>query len=203
MGKLPDSVWQRGGASAELSNPSQVQSMAPGFKIPQMGGTASVLLAVNNASRDTVSIKPSKDERVIFDLHQQDFQNNQFTTRGEIQSKVSGTFTLDLLGQAFFGEIPGDVEDPVGPTAPIGNEVECVKLDCNPPIPNAKPPEGESGSWIKCNSCATCAPSPCGCQLWRQKKPTKDDPDPPKEKVADQNKPGKKESGYNYFCQCH
>jgi len=66
-----------------------------------------VLLAINNASRDIVSILPSQDERVVFTLHQQDFQNNQFTTRGEIESKVTGAFTIDLLGQSFFAPIGG------------------------------------------------------------------------------------------------
>lgn len=135
IGPLPEASWQKGGGmSPELTDLAQVQTMAPGFKIPQVGGPGVVLLAINNASRDTVSIRPSNDERVIMSLHRQDFQNDQFTARGEIQSKVSGTFTLNLLGQAFF--------------APIGGQPLLFGLDlkkrfcpdkCPPPDPPAVP----------------------------------------------------------------
>jgi hypothetical protein len=108
LGSLPETVWRNGGGvSPELINLSQVQTMAPSFKPPQTGEPAVVLLAVNNASRETVSINPSKDQRVVLALHQSDFQNDQYTTRGEVQSRVTGAFTIDLLTQGFFAPIGG------------------------------------------------------------------------------------------------
>jgi len=108
FGPMAQASWQSGGGSSpELINLAQVQRSAPGFHVPQTGEPGVILLAINNASRSTVSIIPSQDERLVFSLHQQDFQNNQFTTRGEIQSKVTGTFTIDLLAQGFFAPIGG------------------------------------------------------------------------------------------------
>src|SRR5262249_45734847 len=107
FGSLPASVWQNGGPASELMDPSALRTAANGFHVPQTGEPGVVLLAINNVSRETVHIIPSQNERVFFTLHEQDFQNNQFTTRGEVQSRVSGTFTIDLLAQGFFAPIKG------------------------------------------------------------------------------------------------
>jgi hypothetical protein len=203
FGELPESFWQRGGgAPPELVNPSMIRQAAPGFRIPQAGEPGVVLLAVGNASRDTVSLRPSQDERVVIALRRQDFQNNRFTTRGEIQSKKSGGFKLDLLAQAFFAPIAGQASEepnPVIASTPGQKPRPCSELDCDPPSPSQR----EQNIFLTCMACATCAPSPCECQLWRRKKPQKDEPLGDPEFVSKQGKAGKKEEGYDYFCRCN
>ena len=88
IGPLPNEIWQRGGIP-----PGQ-----PGV----------VNLRVENASRDVVSIVPSQNEVVTRTLHQQDFQNGQFTLTGRIQSKQSGGFVLNGLAEASFAPIQGE-----------------------------------------------------------------------------------------------
>jgi hypothetical protein len=138
-------------------------------------------LAINNASRDTVSIKPSQNERVVIQLHQQDFQNNQFTTRGEVQSKKSGSFVLDLLAQAFFAPIPGQ-ETPGGTLAgertgsiarQFSDDVnisKCKPVSCGP---------ARLGPGLRVDKvvfCATvaCGPAPCECRVYEAPTATQD-----------------------------
>jgi hypothetical protein len=213
FGKLPQEFWQRGGGmSAELVNPLQIQQAAPGFHIPQAAEPGVVLLAISNASRDTVSITPSQNERVVIALHQQDFQNNQFTTRGEVQSKKSGSFVLDLLAEAFFAPIPGEQmpgELPAGgPTAPepMSNPIVansstsrtfCEKGSC------ANRVDPNKGIWCLSSGCNQ---NGCACHLISysdakdkegqdEGTPTKDDPFIPP-KVVPPAKPR------IYICSC-
>jgi len=118
LGPLPDSVWQRGGSSPELVNASQY-SHAPGFKVPQAGEPAAVLFRIENASRDTITIKPSQQEVITRVLHQQDFKNGQFLETGTIQSKKSGGFVINGTAQTFFAPIScGELMQTTAPGAP-------------------------------------------------------------------------------------
>jgi hypothetical protein len=177
FGQLPDAFWQRGGGmSPELVNPSKIQQAAPGFHIPRAGEPGVVLLAISNASPDTVSIKPSQNERVVIPLHRQDFQNNQFTTSGEVQSKKSGSFVLDLIAQAFFSPIPGQAlpggtiaGERIGPIArQFSDDVDikgCKAVACGGPV--------RTGTVMSCSS-VPCGPAPCKCRLYEALKGTTD-----------------------------
>jgi len=105
LGPLPDSVWQHGGSSPELVNPGKAAQLVPGFRPPQPGEPAAVLFRIENASRDTVTIKPSQNEAITRVLNQQDFRNGQFTESGTIQSKKSGGFTINATVLTFFAPI--------------------------------------------------------------------------------------------------
>ncbi len=106
LGSLPDAVWQHGGGSCpELMAPSDTSNLATNFHVPQAGEPAVVFFRVDNASRDTVTIKPSQNEVVTRVLHRQDFKNNQYTEAGTIQSKKSGSFVLNAVVQSFFAPI--------------------------------------------------------------------------------------------------
>jgi hypothetical protein len=111
LGPLPDSAWQHGGSSPELVNQSEAANLAPGFRPPAVGEPAVVFLHLANASRQTVTIRPSQNETITRVLHQQDFQNNQFTQAGVIQSIKSGGFDINAVVQAFFAPI--GCEEPV------------------------------------------------------------------------------------------
>ncbi len=204
LGQLPDSVWQHGGGvSPELTNVANIQKLAPGFHIPQAGEPAVVFERVDNARPDTASIKP-----VARALHQQDFQNNQFTNRGEIQSKKSGSILLNLLAEAFFAPIPGqEVHGGVlagGPARPqptprtVGREFpeglgSCTG-NCKKPVPS---PAGME-TVISCVN-DTC-PKNCSCHLLRAKIANPKDPweEVPK---PDTGKPPY-DPKYEYYCLC-
>ena len=213
LGQLPDSFWRRGGGmSPEIMNPSKIQQAAPGIHIPQAGEPGGVLLVVSNGSPGVVKIN-----EVVRVLHQQDFKNNQFTTGGEIQSLRSGGFVLNLLAATLFApisgrEVPGGViagegrpvleptptPTPRTPTIAEEEEDKCKNLECNAPSPSTG---GNGIPFLTCKACATCAPSPCECQLWRRKN-KKGDPLGDPEFVAKQGKATKKEDDYAYYCSC-
>lgn len=175
LGQLPDSVWQHGGGvSPELTNVANIQKLAPGFHIPQAGEPGVVLERVENASRDTVSIKPSQNETVVRALHQQDFQNNQSTNRGEIQSKKSGSILLNLLAEAFFAPIPGqEVPGGViagGPNNPISRQFDddvnikgCKPVSCGAPVIG---PGVVINKAVTCKANNQCGPLPCQCNVY-------------------------------------
>jgi hypothetical protein len=105
LGPLPDSAWQHGGGLPDLVNPAQVSALAPNLKIPRAGQPAAVLFRIDNASQDTITIKPSQNESITRILHQQDFQNGRFSVSGTIQSKKSGGFVLNGTAVALFEPI--------------------------------------------------------------------------------------------------
>jgi len=73
--------------------------------VPQAGEPGVIVFRIENASRDTVTIKPSHNEVITRVLHQQDFQNGQFSHTGVIQSKKSGGFTINGTVETFFAPI--------------------------------------------------------------------------------------------------
>jgi len=108
----PDTYWSHGGSSPELNDLTSLNRLAPGFHVPREGEPGAILLRIENASRDTVSVRPSQNEVITRVLHKEDFQNNQFTISGVIQSKKSGSFALNGLAEAFFAPIPGQEAEP-------------------------------------------------------------------------------------------
>jgi hypothetical protein len=214
FGELPDSFWQRGGGmSSELTNPSQIQQAAPGFHIPREGEPGVVLLVIINEAREAVSIEPSRDERIVLALHRQDFQNNRFTNRGEVQSKRSGRFLLNLLAQGFFAPIPGqEVGGGVlagGPTTTetiqknpvvahqLPDDFKACDGECNA-VPSTKP-SGQV-STIRCRP-ITCK-DPCHCELMRAQRGTNPDTKKPYPWERATQPAEYKPSEYEYACFC-
>ena len=105
LGPLPDSVWQNGGSSLDRVSPIQANQFPSHFRAPQQGEPAAVLLRIENASHDTITLKPSKNEVITRVLHQQDFKENQYNESGTIQSKRSGGFVINGTVQTFFAPI--------------------------------------------------------------------------------------------------
>lgn len=201
LGQTPDSVWQSGGgASPELTNVSRIQALAPNFHIPQAGEPGVILLRIENASRDTVSIRPSQNEVVTRVLHKDDFQNNQFTVSGVIQSKKSGGFVLNGLAEAFFAPIPGqEVRGGVIARHTVPGKVGFCSGTCKTRL------IAQSG-FDEVVSCpgpiagTEACPKNCSCHLLRAKKANPDDDWEEVPKPAS----GKPiyDSDYEYYCHC-
>ena len=202
---LPDSLWQRGGGmSPELVNPGEIQQLAPGFQIPQAGEPGVVFLTVTNGSPGVVRIKP-----LLLALHQQDFQNNQFTSGGEVQSERSGGFVLNLLAQAFFAPIRGQAAPgggiASGPTPPeptprtVGRTFPEKLGSCSGSCPKPVPVQAGFDQVISCQGTGDC-PKNCSCHLLRAKKANPDDPWEEVPKPASGKPPY--DSAYEYYCLC-
>ena len=109
LAPLPASLWRNGGPPSEAIALSRLEQLAPAFHPPKPGEPAVILLVIENASRETVSIKPSENEVVRFLLHERDFANPEsaFTHAGVIKARKDGTFTLNGIAQAFFAPVHG------------------------------------------------------------------------------------------------
>ncbi len=68
---------------------------------------------LDNVTRDTVSLKPSKNESFIVRLTRQSFAKGPYTYTGRIQSKKGGDFSINGIVVAFFAPVAGV---PLGPT---------------------------------------------------------------------------------------
>lgn len=201
LGQTPESVWQSGGgASPELTNVSRIQALAPNFHIPQAGDPGVILLRIENASRDTVSIRPSQNEVVTRVLHKEDFQNNQFTISGVIESKRSGGFVLNGLAEAFFAPIPGqEVRGGVIGRHTVPGKVGFCSGTCKTRL------IAQSGldEVVSCPgpiAGTEACPKNCSCHLLRAKKANPDDDWEEVQKPAS----GKPiyNSDYEYYCHC-
>ena len=103
---IPAEGWQAGDVSWTIDL-GKVAEFFPGFKIPKPGEPGVIFLRVDNSSRDTVSMRPSKNETFRVNLTQKDFASGPYTYKATIQSRKSGGFVINGLVVAFFAPIPG------------------------------------------------------------------------------------------------
>jgi hypothetical protein len=103
---VPADAWKAGDvwSSVDLE---YIKQQFPDFKIPKPGDSATVFFRVDNVSRDTVSMKPSKNESFMTTLDRSAFASGPYTYAATIQSRKAGGFTINGLVVAFFAPIPG------------------------------------------------------------------------------------------------
>jgi hypothetical protein len=111
---VPADAWKAGDAWPSIDL-KYIRQQFPNFKVPKPGEPAAVFFRVDNVSRDTVSMRPSKNESFITTLDRSAFASGPYTYGATIQSKNNGGFTINGLVVAFFAPIPGQ---PLAPPAP-------------------------------------------------------------------------------------
>ena len=115
--KLPESAW-RSGVPSDLTNVGRLRETAPDFKIPPRQAPGVILLRIENGSRDTVTISPSKNETVVQTLGREQFANGPYTFSGTIKSKRSGRFNIRGQVVPFLAPVAGEpVPSPRGADA--------------------------------------------------------------------------------------
>jgi hypothetical protein len=83
---IPADAWKAGDVSATVDL-KLVSRLFPDFKVPKPGDPGMLFFRVDNMSRETVSMKPSKNESFMVNLTQADFAGGPYTYRARIQSK--------------------------------------------------------------------------------------------------------------------
>lgn len=134
---LPKQDWVAGNAS-DVVDMSLVAQQFPGYQIPKPGEPGKLFFRLDNASRDTVTLSPSKNESFVTMLDQGNFSAGPYTYTGTIHSIKAGNFGINGLVVAFFAPIAGvPVQPPVvaqppaeAPTAPT----ETPKGPAQPPV---------------------------------------------------------------------
>jgi hypothetical protein len=117
--RLNAASWRAGDPSAMVPL-DEVRRLAPSFRMPSAGEPGVIFFAIENVSRDTVTISPSQDEKSVQLLDAKSFAGGPFTYSGVAQSKRTGQFSINGLVVAFLEEIAGE---PAPPGAiPVANE---------------------------------------------------------------------------------
>ncbi|MEJ2245510.1 MAG: hypothetical protein P8Y80_05410, partial [Acidobacteriota bacterium] len=111
---MPAEAWRAGDVS-DVVDMANVAKKFPDFKVPKPGGPGVIFFRLDNISRNTVSMKPSKNESFVVKLDRGSFSSGPYTYEGKIQSKKAGGFQIDGLVIAFFEPIPGNPLPPQDP----------------------------------------------------------------------------------------
>jgi len=113
---IPADAWKAGDVSATVDL-KLVSRLFPDFKVPKPGDPGMLFFRVDNMSRETVSMKPSKNESFMVNLTQADFAGGPYTYRARIQSKKAGGFTINGVVVGFFAPVAGEPWTPPAPDA--------------------------------------------------------------------------------------
>ncbi|HXE81212.1 MAG TPA: hypothetical protein VNK41_10705 [Vicinamibacterales bacterium] len=113
---IPEEAWKAGDVSATVDL-KEVRRLFPDFTIPKPGDPGVLFFRVDNLSRETVSMKPSRNESFVRSLTRSDFASGPYTYRARIQSKKAGGFTINGVVVGFFAPIPGEPWTPAVPRA--------------------------------------------------------------------------------------
>jgi hypothetical protein len=108
---IPAAAWKAGDVSATVDL-ARVAQQFPDFRVPKPGEPGAVFFRVDNASQQTVSMKPSRNESFTATLTQSNFSSGPYTYSGTIQSKKAGGFVINGLVVGFFAPIPGEPLSP-------------------------------------------------------------------------------------------
>lgn len=104
---LPDSVW-RGGTPSDLVDVGGLRRLAPDVRFPSQENPGVILLRIENASRDSVSMAPAKKEAAVVVLGAGDFIEGRYTFTGTITSKRGGPFSINGLVVPLLAPIRGE-----------------------------------------------------------------------------------------------
>ena len=107
LAAIPDSLWQRGFASRLLDR----------ARIDELSGTAAkdlserspgvILLAIENGSRDAISLEDSVRERIVLEVSPRDLSEGVFRYDGRIRSRRAGTFAISAAVLPLLRAVPG------------------------------------------------------------------------------------------------
>ncbi len=97
---LPDWAWEHAEVAPELASLGRIQQLAPGFRVPSKNEKGTILLRLENMSRDAITIG---QEVVVLRLTQEEFRKGPYTYNGDILAKRDGRFRIDGLAAGFTG----------------------------------------------------------------------------------------------------
>ena len=101
---IPDVVWERGGGVPPATSLEGVRKLAPEFTPPPTGGPGSMLLVLENASPETVTMEKAKGTLIELRLDRPSFKLGAYHYDGVLHSTHSGRFTVNGTLYAFFSE---------------------------------------------------------------------------------------------------
>ncbi len=101
---IPDVIWERGGGLPPATSLEGVRKLAPDFRPPAAGGPGSMLLVLENASPETVTMDKAKGNVIELKLDRSSFKLGPYRYAGVLHSTRTGRFTVNGVLTAFFSE---------------------------------------------------------------------------------------------------
>ncbi len=112
---VPESAW-RSGPDPSFVDQAELLRLAPGHKVPKGGEGGHLLLAIENGSRGTISLKGSKNEVILLTIERKNVTpRGTYEFSGVIQSLRDGRFTVH---GALFALLGPSLPLPAGTTTP-------------------------------------------------------------------------------------
>jgi hypothetical protein len=108
--RIPDPSWK--GATAPRDVDLELLRRTPGFKMPKADEEGRIFLRLENTTRQTVTMKPGRDEVELRSLSKEEFRNGVYRMDGVIRSRVAGNFNVDGLVVAFLAPAPASPAPP-------------------------------------------------------------------------------------------
>jgi hypothetical protein len=100
---IPDSSWRSATPPKDVA--LDVLRGTPGFKMPRADEEGRVFLRLENRTRQTVTMRPGRDEVELRALSKKDFNKGVYRMDGVIKSQVSGNFSVDGLVLPFLAPV--------------------------------------------------------------------------------------------------
>ena len=106
---LSDSAW-RAAPPSETTDMAALSKAAPSFQPPAPGSDGVVLLTIQNASSNTVTLNNSSNGTVVIPIKQSDIKNGSYEYHGTIKSKQAGGFNINSSVVSFLSPVAGEVQ---------------------------------------------------------------------------------------------
>ena len=106
---LSDSAW-RAAPPSETTDMATLSKAAPSFQPPAPGSDGVVLLTIQNASSNTVTLNNSSNGTVVIPIKQSDIKNGSYEYHGTIKSKQAGGFNINSSVVSFLSPVAGEVQ---------------------------------------------------------------------------------------------
>ena len=102
--RLPESAWSGAAPPSDLLNLEELRRLAPHANLPAPG---KVLVIIQNASPDVVSMQGARGEVVVLELDRSAFAAGPYRYNGMLRSKRAGGFVVNATVVSFLAPVAG------------------------------------------------------------------------------------------------
>lgn len=107
LDSVPESAWTSA-IPTGLVDSEKLARVAPGFQPPPPGGPGVILVAIENVSRDTISLEGSSNEIILLAVDRRSVRDGVFRYDGRIRSKRGGPFEVRATVVPLLTPLPGE-----------------------------------------------------------------------------------------------
>ena len=139
---LPASAWAKSGVPSDTVDVAKLSKTA-GFTPPKENEKGSILLRVENASPDTVSMAHATGGAQVIKLEQSSFSKGAYVYHGTLHAQKSGGFKIVAQAVSFLHTISADT---TGGAQPVNDWLTSGSSSATPPPATTEKVENPDGS---------------------------------------------------------